>query len=132
MEAFFILVALSIINNVYSITHYTSVGTRSSIGDAAVAAIVIPIVVVVTIVIIITICCIVKRGNRRRTGALPLATQMAMNQYQNPYAPPNFNQGQPNYNQPPPYAQTPANSTLPPSYSSVGVARQSTAVTINK
>ncbi|CAF0791780.1 unnamed protein product [Adineta steineri] len=132
MEAFFILIALSIISNVYSITYYTSVGTRSSLGGDIIAAIVVPIVVVVSIALVIIVCCIIKRGNRRRTGALPLAAQMAMNQHQNPYAPPNFNQGQPNYNQPPPYAQTPVNSTLPPSYSSVGVARQSTAVTINK
>jgi hypothetical protein len=56
-------------------------------------------------------------------GIIPFATQMALAQQENQYAPPSYNQA-------PPYGQLPVYEQAPPSYSVLGFNKETTKTTI--
>ncbi|CAF1001179.1 unnamed protein product [Adineta ricciae] len=62
-----------------------------------------------------SILCKLKRGNQTRMSISPLAVQLALQEHNNPYAPPSYRVPPPN--------QPSVGEDLPPSYSSIAAQK---------
>ncbi|CAF0893794.1 unnamed protein product [Adineta ricciae] len=116
MEVSFLsILSIILINECTARTSSITSSSGSSSKYALYLGLIIPLVVVCIIVIVISILCKLKRGNQTRMSISPLAVQLALQEHNNPYAPPSYRVPPPN--------QPSVGEDLPPSYSSIAAQK---------
>ena len=123
MEVSFLsILSIILINECTARTSSITSASGSSSKYALYLGLIIPIVAICLITIVISILCKLKRSNQARMGISPLAAQLALQEHNNPYAPPGHRVPPPSYRVPPP-DQPPVGEDLPPSYSSIAAQK---------
>lgn len=120
--SFLSFLSIILINGCAARSSSATSSSGSSSKYALYLGLIIPIVVICIIIIIISILCKLKRGNQARMGILPLATQLALQEHNNPYAPPVYRAPPPN--------QPSVREDLPPPYSSIASQKEPAVLTV--